>query len=97
MTTLDHTTLPLTTPSRVVPVARVKQAVMNFFRALRNRREIYRLGTMSDLELADIGLRRIDLHVALRSPFGVDPTISLGSIASRRERWEGEDAARRVC
>ncbi|HVW56554.1 MAG TPA: DUF1127 domain-containing protein [Rhizobiaceae bacterium] len=101
MTTLDPATLPLTGAPRVAPIARVKaaiwEAVSNFVRAIRNRREIYRLGTMSDVELADIGLRRTDLHVALRSPFGVDPTVSLGSIATARERWDGEDAARRVC
>ena len=97
MPTLDPATLPLTGAPRVAPIARIKDALENFFRAMRNRREIYRLGTMSDVELADIGLRRTDLHVALRSPFGVDPTISLGSIATARERWDGEDAARRVC
>lgn len=101
MTTLDPATLPLAGAPRVVLIARVKDAflatVRNFVRSVRNRREIYRLGMMSDTELADIGLRRTDLHVALRSPFGVDPTVSLGSIATARERWDGEDAARRVC
>jgi hypothetical protein len=47
---------------------------------------------MTDVELADIGLTRTDLHVAVRSPLGVDPTIRLGSLAAGRE-----DAARRVC
>jgi len=97
MTMLDPATLPVAGAPRVAPIVRVKDALGNFFRAMRNRREIYRLGKMSDVELADIGLRRTDLHVALRSPFGIDPTVSLGSIATGRERWDGEDAARRVC
>jgi hypothetical protein len=45
---------------------------------------------MTDIELADIGLTRTDLHVAVRSPLGVDPTAKLGSMASARQ-----DAARR--
>jgi uncharacterized protein YjiS (DUF1127 family) len=97
MTTLAPATQPLDGAPRVVLIVRVKQAFRNFVRTMRNRREIYRLGTMSDAELADIGLRRTDLHVALRSPFGIDPTVSLGSIAKARQRWDGEDAARRVC
>jgi hypothetical protein len=47
---------------------------------------------MTDIELADIGLTRTDLHVALRSPLGIDPTVRLGSLASIRE-----DTARQVC
>jgi hypothetical protein len=47
---------------------------------------------MTDIELADIGLTRSDLHIAVRSPLGIDPTARLGSIASARE-----DAARQVC
>jgi uncharacterized protein YjiS (DUF1127 family) len=92
MTTLEHAALPGTKASRPVIFARVFQQVSAFARALKNRRQIYRLGAMTDVELADIGLTRTDLHVAIRSPLGIDPTVRLGSLASARE-----DAARQVC
>jgi uncharacterized protein YjiS (DUF1127 family) len=92
MTTLEHAAQPMVAPSRPVIFARVLQRAFAFARAVKNRREIYRLGAMTDIELADIGLTRTDLHVAVRSPLGVDPTIRLGSIASARE-----DTAHLVC
>jgi uncharacterized protein YjiS (DUF1127 family) len=92
MTTLEHAALPATAAPRTAIFARVFQQVSAFARALKNRREIYRLGAMTDVELADIGLTRTDLHVAIRSPLGTDPTTCLGSLASARE-----DAARQVC
>jgi uncharacterized protein YjiS (DUF1127 family) len=88
--------LPLDGAARAVLIGRVKNALWNLVRSIRNRREIERLGAMSDAELADIGLRRTDLHVALRSPFGIDPTASLRSMAAARDTLCGEDAARRV-
>ena len=92
MTTLEHVLRHATKAPRPAMVARVFQSAAIFARALKNRREIYRLGSMTDVELADIGLTRTDLHVALRSPLGIDPTARLGSLASVRE-----DAARQVC
>jgi uncharacterized protein YjiS (DUF1127 family) len=92
MTSLEHAALPMTASSRPVIFVRALQHFFSFARALKNRREIYRLGAMTDVELADIGLTRSDLHVAVRSPLGVDPTARLGSIASAREA-----AARQVC
>ena len=92
MTTLEHAALPMTASSRPAIFARVFQRAFAFARALKNRREIYRLGAMTDIELADIGLTRSDLHVAVRSPLGIDPTARLGSIASARA-----GAARQVC
>ena len=50
---------------------------------------------MSDAELADIGLTRADLNVAVGLPFGTDPTAHLGSVADARLR-RIEDMARRV-
>lgn len=55
-----------------------------FLRAWRNRRAFYRLGELTDAELADIGLTRADLHVAIDVPFGGDPTVKLCALASRR-------------
>ncbi|MGN6468005.1 MAG: DUF1127 domain-containing protein [Rhizobiaceae bacterium] len=92
MSTLEHAAPSATEAPRPAVLVRVFQSVSIYLRALKNRREIYRLGAMTDLELADIGLTRTDLHVAVRSPLGVDPTACLGSIVSARE-----DAARRVC
>lgn len=55
-------------------------------RALANRREVGRLGDLSDAALADIGLMRGDLHFARRTPFGVDPTRRLATVAHERVR-----------
>jgi uncharacterized protein YjiS (DUF1127 family) len=77
------------------PVARAVNAVSNFLRAWKNRREFYHLGQMSDTELADIGLTRTDLSVAVDLPFGSDPTSHLGSVAEARLR-EIEAMARQV-
>ena len=74
---------------------RVVDAVMNFLRAWKNRREVYRLGEMSDTELADIGLTRSDLNVVVDLPFGRDPTARLGTLAAARQR-EIEASARQV-
>jgi uncharacterized protein YjiS (DUF1127 family) len=96
MTTLEHAALRMSTASRPGFVARVAQSVAGCARALKHRREIYRLGAMTDAELSDIGLTRTDLHVAFRSPLGVDPTACLGSIAASRAE-EREQAARSIC
>ena len=77
------------------PVTGLVNAVGNFLRAWKNRREFYRLGEMSDAELSDIGLTRSDLTVAVDLPFGSDPTAHLGSLAEARLR-EVETMARQV-
>jgi uncharacterized protein YjiS (DUF1127 family) len=77
------------------PVARAANAVSNFLRAWKNRREVYHLGQMSDTELADIGLTRSDLTVVVDLPFGSDPTAHLGTLAEARLR-EVEAMARQV-
>ena len=58
--------------------------VAALFRAVRNRREMYHLGQMSDVELADIGLRRGDLFALAEVPLAVDPTGRLSAIAASR-------------
>ena len=88
MTTLDRasafapSTRPVVRPAAIL--VRVANAVVSTLRAIKNRRIVYRLGEMSDWELADIGLRRSDLHVACNSPLGTDPTLELGVIATAR-------------
>lgn len=96
MTTLDHSTPAIRSATRPALVTRAVNAVSTFYRAWKNRREFYHLGNMSDAELADIGLTRADLHVAVRSPFDFDPTAQLSALARARTE-AGEDAARRVC
>lgn len=93
MTTLDHSSSISRFAARRNVVSRVAIALANAWTAFRNRREIYRLGELSDTELADIGLTRADLHVAVDYPFGVDPTASLNVIVRRRR----EDIARSIC
>lgn len=96
MTALDHRTHAIAADTRTVAaVARVTSGFRAFLRALRNRRALNRLGDLSDHELADIGLLRSDLIVAMRAPLGVDPTARLNDYA--RQRCISEDGARRVC
>ena len=87
MTTLDRSA---TVPSCGSFAVRAAAAVANAWRAACNRREIYRLGEMTDTELADIGLRRGDLHVVIKLPLRVDPTARLGSLAQARTGREME-------
>ena len=97
MTALDHRTHAIAAETRTVAaVARVAGALRSFLRAVANRRQVNRLGNLSDHELADIGLTRSDLHVVVDLPFGRDPTVHLGPLAEIRRR-EIEAAARQSC
>jgi uncharacterized protein YjiS (DUF1127 family) len=95
MTTFDFATETSRITSRPAVAMRVANTVSNIYRAWKNRRAFYRLGEMSDAELADIGLTRGDLHVAIDVPFGSDPTVRLRSIAVERAETI-EDLARKV-
>ena len=95
MTTIDFATETSRITSRPAVATRVANALLNAFQAWKNRRAFYRLGEMSDAELADIGLTRADLHVAIDGPFGRDPTVILRQIASDRVETI-EDLARQV-
>jgi uncharacterized protein YjiS (DUF1127 family) len=95
MTTYDFATETSRATSRPAVATRVANAIASVYRAWKNRRAFYRLGEMSDAELADIGLTRADLHVAIDVPFGRDPTVKLRSIATDRAETI-EDFARKV-
>jgi uncharacterized protein YjiS (DUF1127 family) len=96
MTAFDHISGTARFLARRNVVERLVQAAFKFLTALKNRREFYRLGELSDAELADIGLTRADLHVAYGHPLGSDPTSALSVIVRRRAEDE-EAAARSVC
>jgi uncharacterized protein YjiS (DUF1127 family) len=96
MTAFDHISGSSRFATRPNTVARLVQVAAKLLKAFKNRREFYRLGELSDAELADIGLTRADLHVAYGHPFGTDPTSALTVIAQRRIDDE-EAAARSVC
>jgi uncharacterized protein YjiS (DUF1127 family) len=66
------------------PAARLAAIVSDVYRAWKNRRAFYRLGELSDAELADIGLTRTDLHVVVAAPFAGDPTVRLRELAGER-------------
>ena len=95
MTTIDFATETSRITSRPAVATRVLNTVSNAYQAWKNRRAFYRLGEMSDADLADIGLTRADLHVAIDVPFGADPTVKLRSITSDRTTTI-EDLARKV-
>lgn len=84
MTAIHHASATLPSAPRTASVARAMTAIANVVRAWRNRRAFYRLGELSDAQLADIGLVRADLHVAMGNSFGDDPTAQLGAIALAR-------------
>ncbi len=91
MTTIDCPESTVRQPLALTLAAGIVAKVADLFRALRNRREFYHLGQMSDLELADIGLRRGDLHAVSSEALVIDPTGRLGAIADGRIR---ENSAR---
>jgi uncharacterized protein YjiS (DUF1127 family) len=95
MTTLQHPIATTHSDTRPALIVRVANVVSSVFRAWRNRRDFYRLGEMSDSELADIGLTRTDLYLVVRPPFTIDPTVRLGAIARARILGE-EEVARRI-
>jgi uncharacterized protein YjiS (DUF1127 family) len=58
------------------------------WRVLRNRREVSRLGDLTDTQLMDIGLTRHELESALTtSTFFEDPSSHLTKSARRRTRF----------
>jgi uncharacterized protein YjiS (DUF1127 family) len=95
MTTIEFASETPRITTRPAVATLVVNAIANSYRAWKNRRAFYRLGEMSDAELADIGLTRADLHVAVAVPFGRDPTAKLRAIASDRADTI-EDLARQV-
>lgn len=82
MTAIEHSTGHFAATEKLA--TRVIAVASNLFRAWMNRRAFYRLGEMSDAELADIGLTRADLSVAIDLPFGADPTARLNDITRSR-------------
>lgn len=84
MTTIDFAVSTTLAPKRPAIVTRAAAWVSNGFRAWKNRREFYRLGEMSEIELHDIGLTRADLSVPTDLSFVADPTSHLARCARRR-------------
>jgi uncharacterized protein YjiS (DUF1127 family) len=65
-----------------VLATRVVRAATSVLRAWNNRKQFRRLRDMSDWELADIGLRRDDLHDAWKRRIDTDPLRCLDPDAS---------------
>lgn len=84
MTTLDFAASTTLAPARPAIVTRVTAWVVDVLRAWKNRREFYRLGELSEIELHDIGLTRADLSVPADLPFVADPTVHLVRCARQR-------------
>lgn len=58
-----------------------------------NRRAVYRLATLDDHYLRDIGLSRGDVDWALSQPWQTDPSLALAERVERRKkarRWAQE-------
>jgi uncharacterized protein YjiS (DUF1127 family) len=84
MTATECTETHASRPLAFNLVSFVTAKAAGLFRAVKNRREMYHLGQMSDVELADIGLRRGDLFAVSETPLTIDPTRRLGAIANGR-------------
>lgn len=84
MSTCDFASDNTHAARRPAVAGRVFETIATFFRVWKNRRAFDRLGDMTDTELADIGLTRSDLHLAVDAPFGSDPTARLRAITDRR-------------
>ena len=84
MTSIDYAASSTQYSTRSTPVNSVAAWLAGVLRALKNRREFYRLGQLSDVELHDIGLTRGDLAVPTDLPFTYDPTSNLGKSARQR-------------
>ena len=82
--TLDRRSVPSIAIAHTAPLVRLARTTARLLRAWRNRREIHRLGEMTEYELADIGLTRADLYTASSAPLGRDPTAELGVLAEAR-------------
>jgi uncharacterized protein YjiS (DUF1127 family) len=82
MTALDFTTGSTRIAQRPALLVQGLNGVSKLFRAWRNRRELYRMGELTDMELKDIGLTRADLHVARAEPLGTDPTLYLRTLTT---------------
>jgi uncharacterized protein YjiS (DUF1127 family) len=76
-------------PAAVLPA--LVDAVQGAWRAWSNRRKLTSLTDFDDHLLADIGLTRDDVRVALDLPFAHDPSLELQRIAlkNRRAGWRG--------
>lgn len=61
------------------------------WRALANRRQLTSLTEFDDHMLADIGLTRDDIRVALDLPFAHDPSVELQhrALRNRSRGWRG--------
>jgi uncharacterized protein YjiS (DUF1127 family) len=57
-------------------------------RAWRNRKSVARLGELDDHLLADLGLTRRDVNLALAQPLFSDPSAELRRVAGE-SRWRG--------
>jgi uncharacterized protein YjiS (DUF1127 family) len=84
MTASECTETHVREPLALNLVSILTAKLASLFRAVRNRREMYHLGQMSDVELADIGLRRGDLFEVAEAPLTIDPTGRLSAITASR-------------
>lgn len=84
MSAIDYSRTDPFAATRPTIVNRVVAWAQDAFRAWKNRRDFYRLGELTDVELHDIGLTRGDLIVASDITMAYDPTANLARIARQR-------------
>ncbi|KAA0972662.1 DUF1127 domain-containing protein [Aureimonas fodinaquatilis] len=61
-------------------------AVPAVFRAFKNRRQAHYVADLPDYLLADLGIKRDDVHDALNTDWRQDPTYQLAVRAAKRRR-----------
>lgn len=84
MTAIDYSRSDPYAHTRPTFVNRVTIWIADSFRTWKNRRDFYRLGELTDVELQDIGLVRSDLFVPVDLSFTHDPTVHLNRVARQR-------------
>lgn len=95
MTALDYSAPAIRAKSRTIAaMVRFGDRLAVLVRSLKNQGQLDYLATMSDRQLADIGLMRGDIEVVGRGAFGTDPTTRLSELA--QERYRIEENMRRV-
>lgn len=75
-------------PAGIPAPAALYAGLRSIVRMLVNRRAARQLSEMPDYLLGDLGLRRDDVHLALRQDWREDPTFKLAMVVARRRRGQ---------
>lgn len=84
---------PASSPGLLLPLWQTFEFAGRLLEARRGRREVLRLARNNDALLADIGIARSDVELALKQPWHADPSRALAMGVNCRKatsRWARE-------